>query len=126
MEGHFRKLKILMPDLMKIEYNIRSWQEANSLMKAGYDVKMVGFSNQTKKRNLLIKNVNFVSFYLDDRRSGFGKIRRYLTAIRMILSINIYILFYKADIYHAKNFHVLPACYFSALIQREVLQLFYL
>jgi len=107
-----------MSDLMKVEHNVRVLQEAKSLKKAGYDVLIVGFSNTTKERNLTIEGINVVSFYLNDSRKGIGKACRSLTAIIMILRVNLLILSYKADIYHAHNFHVLAASYLSSLIHR--------
>ena len=66
------KLKVIMPDVMKVEYNVRVLQEAASLQSAGYDVKVVGFSNKTKKRCFEVSGLSVISFYLHDSRRGFG------------------------------------------------------
>jgi len=105
-----------MPDLMKVEYNVRVLQEAETLRNVGHDVVVVGFSNKSKKRNFTITGIPIVSFYLHDGRKGVSKLIRYATAFKMILGINFYVIFQKADVYHAHNFHVLPACWFSALM----------
>ncbi|MCK4349047.1 MAG: glycosyltransferase [Thermoplasmatales archaeon] len=107
---------VLMPIVMKIEYDTRVLQEANSLKRAGYQVKIVGFSNIRKERRFKVNNIDVISFYLHDARAGLGKIYRYCTAFKMLLGINYVVFITKADIYHAHNFHVLPACFFSALI----------
>lgn len=109
-------MKILMPDIMKVEHNVRVLQEARSLMKNGCEVRMIGFSNKSKKRHFKVSGIDAISFYLHDARRGFGLIYRFYTAIRMLLLFNYYILILKADIYHAHNFHVLPACAVSALL----------
>jgi len=109
-------IKIIMADIMKVEYNVRVLQEAKSLQKRGYEVKILGFSNFTHLRKYKINNIQVVSFYLHDGRSCLGKIYRFCTAIKMIIGINLYILFSNADIYHAHNFHVLPACFISKLL----------
>lgn len=109
-------MKILMPDIMKVEYNVRVLQEAESLLNAGHDVVMVGFSNQSKTRHSKINGIPVVSFYLHDGRKGFSKLLRYFTAFKMIIGIYLYVLFQKADVYHAHNFHVLPPCWLSAII----------
>ena len=108
------KAKVLMPDIMKVEHNVRVLQEAKSLKDNGFDVKIIGFSNKSKKKYFKLNGIDVISFYLHDERKGFGKIYRYLSAIKMLLGINIYVLFSKADFYHAHNFHVLPACAISA------------
>jgi glycosyltransferase involved in cell wall biosynthesis len=108
-------MRIMMPDIMKVEHNVRVLQEAKSLMTRGYNVTIIGFSNKSKKRCFRVSDVDVISFYLHDSRSGFGAIYRIFTAIRMILLINLYVIFSKADVYHAHNFHVLPACTISAL-----------
>jgi glycogen synthase len=105
---------ILMPDVMKVEHNVRVLQEAQSLQRAGYKVNIVGFSNKTKKRKLMISGINVISFYLHDSRTGAGKLYRYWSGLMMILGINLYVLTHKANIYHAHNFHVLPACWLAS------------
>ncbi len=107
-----------MPDVMKVEYNVRVLQEAASLQSADYDVKVVGFSNKTQKRSFEVGGVSVISFYLHDSRRGFGKILRILTALKVFAGIYLFTLFYKADIYHAHNFHVLPVCFLSAIFHR--------
>ncbi len=107
-----------MPDIMKVEYNVRVLQEAQSLQRSGYEVYVVGFSNKTKSRHFTINGIKVVSFYLHDARKGKEKILRLFSALNMILRINLFIIFYKANIYHAHNFHVLPACFFSALFHK--------
>ena len=114
-------MKVLMPDIMKVEHNVRVLQEAISLKNAGHDVEIIGFSNVTKKRHFKINGINVISFYLHDGRSGFGKIYRYYTAIKMLIDINLRIIFSKADIYHAHNFHVLPACFISSFFHKAKL-----
>ncbi|MCH8293169.1 glycosyltransferase, partial [Candidatus Poribacteria bacterium] len=111
-----RAMKVIMPDIMKVEYNVRVLQEAETLRNVGHDVVVVGFSNKSKKRNFTITGIPIVSFYLHDGRKGVSKLIRYATAFKMILGINFYVIFQKADVYHAHNFHVLPACWFSALM----------
>ena len=111
-----RAMKVIMPDIMKVEYNVRVLQEAETLRNVGHDVVVVGFSNKSKKRNFTINDIPIVSFYLHDGRKGVSRLIRYVTAFKMILGINFYVIFQKADVYHAHNFHVLPACWFSAFI----------
>jgi len=107
-----------MADIMKVEHNVRVLQEAKSLQNSGHEVKILGFSNVTKQRKFKVNDIDVVSFYLHDGRSGFGKIYRFYTAIKMLTGISLCILFSKADIYHAHNFHVLPACFLSAFIHK--------
>ena len=111
-------MKILMPDLMKVEHNVRVIQEARTLKEAGYSVKIVGFSNKTKDRSFQVNGIDVISFYLHDERKGIGKIIRYITALKMIFGIYLQVLFTEADVYHTHNFHVLPVCFFSALLHR--------
>lgn len=111
-------MKILMPDIMKVEHNVRVLQEARSLMKNGCEVGMIGFSNKSKKRRFKVSGIDVISFYLHDSRKGFGLIYRFYTAIKMLLLFNLYILIIKADVYHAHNFHALPACAVSAKLHR--------
>ena len=107
-------LKILMPDIMKVEFNTRVLQEARSLKKNGHEVEIIGFSNQDKVFKKKIQGINCFSYYLNDSRSGLGKLYRLLTAIKMILGINVFILRSKYDVYHAHNFHTLPVAVLSA------------
>lgn len=116
-----KKIKVLMPDIMKVEHNVRVLQEANSLKSSGYDVTIVGFSNRTKNRNFQVENIDVVSYYLDDTRDGLGKFKRIYSGLKMITAINIYILTHKADIYHAHNFPVLLACTLAAKFYRAKL-----
>ncbi len=108
-----------MPDIMKIEYNTRVLQEATSLMKNKYEVHVLGFSNVTKTFKSKTDGVSCYSYYLSDYRSGIKKISRYLTALRMLLGINLFIIRDKFDVCHAHNFHVLPAAVIAAKIRRK-------
>jgi glycosyltransferase involved in cell wall biosynthesis len=111
-------MNILMPDIMKVEYNVRVFQEAKSLAKAGHSVTIIGFSNIQKKRQFKLEKINVISFYLHDARKGLGIVFRLISAIKMILGIYYYILFTKADVYHTHNFHVLPVCFLSARLNK--------
>lgn len=113
--------KILMPDIMKVEHNVRVLQEAKCLINDGYEVLVLGFSNKTKEKYFSVEGVNVVSFYLDDSRKGAAIFSRIWSAVKMILSINLFILKYKADVYHAHNFHVLAACFISAKFHKAKL-----
>lgn len=105
---------ILMPDMMKVEHNVRVLQEARSLEKAGFHVRVIGFSNKTRKRRFTVEGIDVVSFYLHDARSGKGKVYRYWSGLMTFLGITLYTLTHRADYYHAHNFHVLPACWLAA------------
>ena len=112
-------MKILMPDVMKVEYNTRVLQEAASLMKCKYEVHVLGFSNMTRTFKSKTNGIPCYSYYLSDYRSGIRKISRYLTALRMLLRVNLFIIRNKYDVYHAHNFHVLPAAVIAAKIRRK-------
>lgn len=107
-----------MPDMMKIEYNTRIFQEAKSLKKKGYRVTLLGFSNKEKRFYRRINGIDCFSYYLEDRRSGIHKIYRYFTSLSMIFRITLFILKKKYDVYHAHNFHTLPASVISAKIHK--------
>lgn len=117
--NNMNNIKILMPDVMKIEYNTRVLQEAASLIKNKYDVHVLGFSNMTKTFKSKTDSIPCYSYYLSDYRSGIKKISRYLTALKMLLGVNLFIVRHRFDVYHAHNFHVLPAAVIAAKIRRK-------
>jgi len=108
-----------MPDIMKIEYNTRVLNEAISLQKKKNDVYVVGFSNNKKMRHFFYNGVKCFVFYLNDHRNGIKYIYRIITAVQMFTKIYLFIIKNRFDIYHAHNFHVLPACVLAAKIRRK-------
>ena len=112
--GFNHRKTVLMPDMMKVEYNVRVLQEARSLEKAGFHVRIIGFSNKTRKRKLYINGIEVISFYFHDVRSGPGKLYRYWSGLMTFLGISLYIITHRAHYYHAHNFHVLPACWLAS------------
>ncbi len=108
-------MKILMPDLMKVEFNTRVLQEARSLKADGHEVAVVGFSNRDRTLRRVIQGIDCFSFFLSDKRkTRWDVLGRYLSAAQMLLGVNGIILAQKAKVYHAHNFHSLPAAVLSA------------
>jgi len=116
--GEQQSIRVLMPDVMRIEFNTRVFNEARSLKDHGYDAEILGFSNHERRLHRNISGVDCYSYYLSDERSGFAKIGRYLSAISMLCSINWFILRRRYHVYHAHNFHVLPSAVISAFIHK--------
>ncbi len=111
---------VLMADVMQVEHNVRVLQEARTLIDCGYHVNVVGYSNREKgfrKRKIL--GVDCYSFYLSNTRTGIGKLWRYLSALKMLIGINLFILCSNYDIYHAHNFHTLLFAVMAAKIRRK-------
>jgi glycosyltransferase involved in cell wall biosynthesis len=111
-----------MADVMQVEHNVRVIQEAQTLAENGYKVDIVGFSNFEKRfAKRTISGIRCYSFYLSNERRGFGKLRRYWSAYKMIIGINLFILLRTYDIYHAHNFHSLIFSLISAKIKGKKL-----
>ena len=112
-----------MIDMMQVEYNNRALLEAKTLINCGFDVVLIGFTyNKKYLGKTKVNGVDCIAYELYNGRIGFQKIIRYFSALWVLVRICIRTILYKADFYHAHNYHVLiPACVSSILRKKQLI-----
>jgi len=99
--------KVFIFEFQDIRYASRARKEAFSLSKEGYQVTLIGFNSNSKKRNTHNQNgVKIIEYPLRfDYKKSF--LHKFLAVILFNIKLLPYFILNKADIYHAHNLKVL-------------------
>jgi len=117
--------KVIMAEFSDVRFDARVNKEAEALADMGFVVKLHMYDTSIRKS--IIKREGNIEYYIHAfpaRRANInwdGIIRKYLGAILILFKINLWILFHKADFYHAHNLRFLLANYIAAIIYRSKL-----
>ena len=117
-------MRICMASFSNLPLDARIQKEVFSLVRAGHEVILIGFS-KTSTKKLVYKEQAFRQICYPFKQmvdnSVWEKLKRGLRAVRLGFQIYWKTLFTSADVYHSHEAYPLPACFFAAKLRSKKL-----
>jgi glycosyltransferase involved in cell wall biosynthesis len=117
-----RKKRVIMAEFSDVRYDARVLKEADAISELGFDVFLLMYNTAISKNEKTSKLSVFFNVYEFQSRynnsSVFGTLKKYLDALGILVRMNLWILFHKADVYHAHNLKFLVSSFIASIIYR--------
>jgi len=117
--------KVIMAEFSDVRFDDRVLKEANTLSKNGYCIILHMYNTSVNKDTKEHKgNIEYFIYGFKSRLYNdtlWSIIKKYFCALKILLKINTWILFHKADIYHAHNLNFLFISFLASIIYKAKL-----
>ncbi len=115
--------KVIMAEFTDVRFDARVVKEAKAISKLGYLVHLHMF-NTSEKYDKVNRDGNIIYhiYGFDNRYNDGSRINiflKYLKAVTILARINLWILFHKADVYHAHNLKFILMSFIASVIFRS-------
>lgn len=114
---------VIMAEFSDVRYDARVLKEAKAISELGYSIDLLMYNTSLEKNRIYHEgSITYHIYSFKSRLSNettFQIIKKYLRALFVLISINLWVLFHKADVYHAHNLRFIFGFFLSSIIHNS-------